>query len=121
HGAPFNRYWHVSRNFRSLAGGENGSQVTAVDVSPHRITSADARRVDALLEAHGVDPEAGFVVLNPNAGELNFERRWPRSSYAGLAQRLVHGDGLPVILIGSRGEREYTQGVVDAVPLDGAA
>ena len=114
HVAPFNRYWHVARNFRSLAGGEDGAQVAVRELSPHRITSADHLRVDALLEQRGIDPRVSFAVLNPNAGELNFERRWPQPSYAALAQRLARDDGLSVILIGSQSEREYTQQVVDA-------
>jgi lipopolysaccharide heptosyltransferase II len=111
HSAPFNRYWHVARNFRSLAGGENGAQVDASQLAPHRISVADHSRIDRLLEAHGIGARDGFAVLNPNAGELNFERRWPQPSFARLAQRLAHEDHLPVLLIGSRGEREYTEQV----------
>ncbi len=114
HVAPFNRYWHVARNFRSLAGGEDGSQVSARELFPHRITPADDLQLDTLLEAHGIDPRGSLAVLNPNAGELNFERRWPQPSYARLAQRLARDDGLSVVFVGSRGEREYTQQVVDA-------
>ncbi|HTF91094.1 MAG TPA: glycosyltransferase family 9 protein [Planctomycetota bacterium] len=113
HIAPFNRYWHVARNFRSLAGGEDGAQISARDLLPHQIGAMDAARVDGMLEAYGIDARDGFAVLNPNAGELNFERRWPQPSFAALAQRLAREDRLPVILIGSRGEREYTQAVVD--------
>lgn len=114
HSAPFNRYWHVSRNFRSLAGGENGAEVGAGELAPHQVGEHDHARVDELLGAHGIDPRDGFAVLNPNAGELNFERRWPQPSFARLAQRLAREDGLPVILIGSRGERDYTEQVAAA-------
>jgi ADP-heptose:LPS heptosyltransferase len=114
HSAPFNRYWHVARNFRSLAGGEDGFQVSARDLVPHRFTDEDVRSVDRLLSANGIDPRGSFAVLNPNAGELNFERRWPRPSFGRLAQLLAVEDGLPVVLIGSRGERGYTQEVADA-------
>ncbi len=114
HIVPFNRYWHVSRNFRALAGGEDGAQVAVRDLHPHRFTPSDGERVDRLLVARGLDPRAGFAVLNPNAGELNFERRWPRPSFAELARRLGRDDGLPVILIGSSGERDYTERVAVA-------
>lgn len=111
---PFNRYWHVARNFRALAGGEDGAQVAPRDLLPHRFTAADQAQVDRLLTEHGLDPRAGFAALNPNAGELNFERRWPRPSFAALARRLSREDQLPVVLIGSRGEREYTEHVAEA-------
>lgn len=106
HSVPFNRYWHVARNFRSLVGSENGAEVAPQEVRPHRISSDDHARVDALLRAGGLDPRGAFAVLNPNAGELNFERRWPRPSFARLAQRLLAEDGLPTVLIGSRTERD---------------
>jgi heptosyltransferase III len=113
--APFNRYWHVARNFRVLAGGENGRNVTAQDLSPHRYTAADAERVDALLEARGIAREDGVAVLNPNAGELSLERRWPRESFAVLASRLTHEEGVAVAFIGSSAEREYTEHARSAV------
>ena len=111
---PFNRYWHVARNFRALAGGEDGAQVAARDLFPHRFDAADAARVDGLLAAHGIDPRSAFAVLNPNAGELNFERRWPQPSFGELARRLAREDRLRVVLVGSAGERAYTQRVVEA-------
>lgn len=114
HTTPFNRYWHVARNFRSLAGGEDGAQVVAADVAPLRFDPDDVEVVDQRLRAVGMDPCADFAVLNPNAGELNFERRWPRASFAKLARRLSSELGLRIVLIGSRGEREYTDGVVVA-------
>ncbi len=114
HVVPFNRYWHVARNFRALAGGEDGAQVAARDLLPHRFSAADAARVDGLLEAHGIDSRAAFAVLNPNAGELNFERRWPQPSFGELARRLEREDRLRVVLIGSAGERAYTERVVEA-------
>ncbi len=114
HVVPFNRYWHVARNFRALAGGEDGAQVAARDLFPHRFNAADAARVDGLLQAHGIDPLGTFAVLNPNAGELNFERRWPQPSFGELARRLMREDRLRVVLIGSAGERAYTERVVEA-------
>ncbi|MCE9592658.1 MAG: glycosyltransferase family 9 protein [Planctomycetes bacterium] len=113
--APFNRYWHVARNFRVLAGGENGRNVTAQDLAPHRYTAQDAERVDALLEARGIAREDGIAVLNPNAGELSLERRWPRESFAVLASRLTREEGVAVAFIGSGAEREYTEHAREAV------
>jgi ADP-heptose:LPS heptosyltransferase len=107
HQVPFNRYWHVARNFRALTGGENGYQVTASDLAVPRWTPADEARVAALLRAGGIDPEQPYCVVNPNAGALSLERRWPRPMFAELARRLE----LPVVWIGSASERAYTEGV----------
>ncbi|MBK8180921.1 MAG: glycosyltransferase family 9 protein [Planctomycetes bacterium] len=114
HVVPFNRYWHVARNFRALAGGEDGAQVVPRQLAPQRFDAADAARVDRVLERHGIDPRAPFAVLNPNAGNSTSERRWPRPSFAELASRLSDLDGLSVALVGSQGEREYTEQVAAA-------
>lgn len=108
---PFNRYWHVARNFRVLAGGEDGSPIVHEDLAPLQFTDADLARVDALLVERGLAPGAGYCVLNPNAGSLSLERRWPPPSFAELATRVARIDGLPVVLIGSRGEAAYTEQV----------
>jgi ADP-heptose:LPS heptosyltransferase len=106
HVAPFNRYWHVARNFRQLAGGEDGCNVAATDISPARFSAAEAERVRRILAEAGV---AGpYAVLNPNAGELSLERRWPRPHFAELARRLRTEQDLSVVLVGSASEREYT-------------
>jgi ADP-heptose:LPS heptosyltransferase len=106
--APFNRYWHVARNFRVLAGGEDGRNVTAADLSPHRYDARDVERVDALLVERGIARADALAVLNPNAGELSLERRWPRENFAVLADRLAREEGLAVVFVGSAAEREYT-------------
>ena len=108
---PFNRYWHVARNFRVLAGGEDGSPVAPEDLTPLGFDAADERRVAELLSEAGLPAGAGYVVLNPNAGSLSLERRWPPPSFAELATRLARHDGLSVVLIGSRAEAAYTEQV----------
>lgn len=106
---PFNRYWHVARNFRCLAGGENGRAVEPSDLTPLVVTAATRERLDALLGEEGLGGAGPLVVLNPNAGALSLERRWPTANFADLARRLARElPGARVALIGSRGERDYT-------------
>lgn len=109
--APFNRYWHVARNFRVLAGGEDGEPVKPEELSPLRFGEADERRVTELLAERGIAGATGYCVLNPNAGSLSLERRWPPPSFAELATRLSRDEGLAVVLIGSSGEAAYTEQV----------
>jgi ADP-heptose:LPS heptosyltransferase len=106
---PFNRYWHVARNFRCLAGGENGRAVEPSDLTPLAVSDATRERLDALLGEEGLGGAGPLVVLNPNAGALSLERRWPTANFADLARRLARElPGARVALIGSRGERDYT-------------
>jgi lipopolysaccharide heptosyltransferase II len=108
---PFNRYWHVARNFRVLAGDDEPAPVTAADVDALRFDAADEARAEFLLGAGGLRAGLPYAVLDPNAGSLSLERRWPVTRFAELASRLVREDGLGVALIGSRGERDYTEQV----------
>jgi ADP-heptose:LPS heptosyltransferase len=119
---PFNRYWHVARNFRVLAGGEDGRNVTAADLAPVRFEESDERALSELLARHALDPLRPLAVLNPNAGTLSLERRWPPSRFGALARRLALEDGLAVVLIGTVAEREHTEGAARAAgaPEDGA-
>jgi ADP-heptose:LPS heptosyltransferase len=73
---PFNRYWHVARNFRALAG-EPEREVEHDELTPFRLEARDGARVASLLAERGLPAGAPFVVLNANAGGLS-ERRWPR-------------------------------------------
>jgi ADP-heptose:LPS heptosyltransferase len=109
---PFNRYWHVARNFRVLAGGENGRNVVAGDLEPLGIEPADERRVEELLAERGL--RGPLAVVNPNAGALSLERRWPAARFAELARQLAREDGVPVALVGSAPERPYTDGIAAA-------
>ncbi|MEZ5979892.1 MAG: glycosyltransferase family 9 protein [Planctomycetota bacterium] len=113
--APFNRYWHVARNFRCLAGGENGRDVAAEDLAPFRVTDAARARVEALLGEQELGGPGPLVVLNPNAGTLSLERRWPPQHFADLATRFARDMGARIALVGSRGEREWTGEVLARV------
>ncbi|MFT7668539.1 MAG: lipopolysaccharide heptosyltransferase II [Planctomycetota bacterium] len=110
----FNRYWHVARNFRALAGGENGEEVELDDIVPFVLREEDSRSLDEKLRVAGLEHGMQFVVLNPNAGRLSLERRWPRPNFASLAARILATRGVKVVLIGSGAEREYTAGVRNA-------
>jgi lipopolysaccharide heptosyltransferase II len=111
----FNRYWHVARNFRALAGGEDGRNLTGDEVKPRFFDEHEEARAAALLERHGIGEDDIFVVLNPNAGELSLERRWPAANFIELARRWIERERWPVVLIGSASERAYTQGICDRV------
>jgi len=106
---PFNRYWHVARNFRALAGGETGSEVRIEEVAPCPIDDAARQRLQVRLETALVS--SPLVVVNANAGRLSLERRWPAARFAELARRLADEDGATVVLIGAPSERSYVAAV----------
>jgi lipopolysaccharide heptosyltransferase II len=114
---PFNRYWHVSRNFRALAGGESGAEVQTEELTVFRVLPRHERELDAALNdgPHRNDrTPRQLIVLNPNTGDLAPERRWPVERFALLAARLVREDGARVLVTGSRAERDTTAALLRA-------
>ena len=113
----FSRYWHVARNFRALAG-EGTGEIALEELSAFRVEPGDSERVARLLAERGLPAGSPFVVLNPNAGGLSLERRWPRERFAELARALVESDRTPVVLVGSPAEREYVAGLREEARLE---
>ena len=118
HRIPFNSYWHVTRNFLSLLE-PFGYRQPAQDPTP-RIVFPDRHtaQTDAIFAALGGD-DSRFAVVNVNAGELTYERRWLPDRFARLAAWLSERYGLTCVFIGSRDDRPYTQAVVDAAKAKG--
>jgi len=119
---PFNRYWHVARNARCLAGGENGEDVRAEDLL--RPTPTDNGR-DELARALADGPVAAdrpIVAVNVNAGQLALERRWPAEHFVELLNSLlgqtrasvregVRPSDCRIVMVGSPDEREYVESI----------
>lgn len=112
---PFNRYWHAARNFRALAGGEDGEEVLPRDLAPFQVAEEHERAVETELARAGLAPDRPFVVLNPNAGALSLERRWPAQHFTTLARALVDEDALPVVFVGAADEAEYVGSLARAI------
>jgi ADP-heptose:LPS heptosyltransferase len=118
----FNRYWHVARNARSLAGGENGRDVALEEMIRPAATAAGHKEAARALADGPVASGRPIVVVNPNAGQLALERRWPRERFVTLVNGLLGssdaaarlgiapGD-LRVVLIGAPDEREYVESI----------
>src|SRR5262249_54348812 len=104
--------WHVARNFRALAGGEDGLPLKGL--SPFPLRAIDQASVVGKLDRAGVPCDLPIAVLNPNAGALALERRWPAAAFAVPARRLALEDGIPVVLVGSADERDHVAGVARA-------
>jgi ADP-heptose:LPS heptosyltransferase len=107
---PFNRYWHVARNFRALAGGEDGTELSPEALRPFNPTPGDLTHVEQLL---GVGPAC--VVFNVNAGRLSLERRWPSENFIALGKRLLAETDRRLVLVGAPSEREYVAAVAAGI------
>lgn len=118
HRVPFNGYWHVSRNFLSLLepfGGVVGDE----EAIPHlHMPKGPGGSAQSVLDTMG-DRER-FIVINVNAGELAYERRWFPDRFAALAAKLSNKYSLQCIFIGAPGERDYVEAVVQDATAQGA-
>lgn len=59
----------------------------------------------------------GIIVINPNASDLRYERRWSRASFAVVA-RHFRQQGYAVALVGASAEYGYVQGIIDLLGYD---
>ena len=123
---PFNAYNHVTLNFLDLLRGNpmdpvEPAAVTAADALPRLSATETAWKGcrEQLVASGSWRQEDRTVVVNPNAGDMALERRWPRKQVAELLGRLGRRQNLNVVVIGSQAEREYVASVVAAVE-DGA-
>jgi len=118
HRVPFNAYWHVTKNFLSLLE-PFGLDVATQDTLP-------VITIDPELQGQARDVIEGqdtpFIVINVNAGELAFERRWSPERFSQLAAKLSKKYNLACLFIGAPGETDYVQNVVEGcLALDGKA
>ncbi|MFN0206268.1 MAG: glycosyltransferase family 9 protein [Planctomycetota bacterium] len=119
---PFNRYWHVARNARSLAGGENGFEVTLPELIGPTPSAEGRAEADRALADGPVNPNRPIIVVNVNAGKLALERRWPVEHFItflnGLSGHtreslrfgLRPGD-VRIVMTGSPDERDYVESI----------
>jgi len=81
-----------------------------------RIESEEEEELACVLREYSVGSQEKLIVINPNAGELCLERRWPPQNFATLAQEMVKKGR--VILVGSPGERTYVESVRNLITDD---
>lgn len=119
HRIPFNVYWHVSQNFIGLLA-PFGVDVPKAPPRPVLDLPEDSgREAEDVLNSLDISGDR-FLVVNVNAGELAYERRWFPERFAELTARLYDAYRLPALFIGSASERDYVQRVCDAAEAQGA-
>jgi len=114
---PFNAYCHVASNFETLLHGD--PMVAARQQGPRlpRLAAPEEawRRCREKLAAEpGWRGARPLVAVNPNAGDMALERRWPLERSAELLGRLCRERDVDVVLIGAPGERTFVDSVAAA-------
>jgi len=122
---PFNAYHHVALNFLMLL---RDDPMDPIDTAPIEgdaalpLLRAPEGAWEACCERLGADPawraSAPIVVVNPNAGDMALERRWPAERVAELLGLLGARHELNLVAIGAPAEREYVESVIRAARLE---
>jgi hypothetical protein len=121
----FNRYWHVARNFRALAGGEDGLNV---DGARRRRTALRRARRGARGRLRARTPASASRRLTscsiPTPASCRSSAAGPRRT-SSSSRSVSRREDWCVVLIGSAAEREYVDtiaarvGVIRAAQLAG--
>jgi lipopolysaccharide heptosyltransferase II len=121
---PFNTYHHVVLNFLSLLDGKPVEPLPELDIDGAYvllpITADDAARASLdrrLAEDPGFREGRPLVAVNPNAGEMALERRWPEERVLDFLKSLCSAEDANVVLTGGPGEREFVTSLVEATGL----
>jgi lipopolysaccharide heptosyltransferase II len=118
---PFNTYHHVILNFLSLLNGKPVEPLPDLDLDGPEVLpplAADEAAASALNAALCAQPGwregRPVVAVNPNTGEMALERRWPEERMLEFLQHLCAATDVNVVLTGSRSERGFVTGLVEA-------
>ena len=116
HRIAFNVYRHVIRNFLGLLE-PMGIKIPAKSPLPKLNIPPNAYK-----EAEDILPQyttKKFMIVNVNAGELAYERRWFPENFAELTCKLCKDYNVEAVFVGSNGERDYVESVAQEVVKSG--
>ena len=116
---PFNAYNHVASNFLTVLRGDYMNPVEAEELARPGVLPRLSPPVGSWescrrrLSQHPAWREGEpIVVVNPNAGDMALERRWPASHVTALLTDLTARCSVNLVLIGSPTERGYVESLV---------
>ncbi|HTY45562.1 MAG TPA: glycosyltransferase family 9 protein [Patescibacteria group bacterium] len=115
----FDHSRHITKIFAKLVSSLTGEKFEP-GFEPERqalLAQADTRYAQELLRTHYELEKADLVVcVNINAGELNFNRRWPKEYFSVVIEKLLTHYRAAVILIGGAQDRAYVEELKKMLP-----
>jgi ADP-heptose:LPS heptosyltransferase len=114
HPVYYNGTKHITRVFLALAGalGARIDEKAPCAFPELKPDASGLERARKALSESGLDSKRPLMLVNPNASELCFERRWMPERFAAVVDQMLEAvPGLQAAYIGSNGERDYTAGV----------
>lgn len=119
---PFRQELHVRQNFLELAreaGAEPSSEwaptLFAQEAFQRAETLLTPLRREGLERGQTAQAQPTLIAVNPNAGELALERRWPLESFVSLCGELLQ-TGHRIVLIGGPQDEPCVQALMRQIP-----
>lgn len=103
----FDEQMHTSLNFLKLVISEDQTKIEKLRTQHKKFPQENLFKVQELLG--NFEFGKNFIVVNPNASQLAFERRWDFRNFAELINKITSQNNCGVILIGSQNEMNYVK------------
>lgn len=114
----YNPYLHVTKVFGQLACAAGAKDFDPTLVKLNVPEEARKRILELLSEKHVQGDK--IVVVNVNASELCYERRWPKEHFVSLCRQLIKEYDIYLIFIGGIADIQYVQEVLDDLNIQDA-
>lgn len=108
----FNRHHYLGHAYKQLLGLIGLGSEQAVELKSEEPCRRDTRPLSAEIPT-----DRDYIVINPNAGELSLERRWPIAFFEQLINRLLaRFPDLNIFIVGAgQAEARYCQALANDV------
>ena len=112
---PFDRHQHISRNFLNLL-----KPLGLGAVEPVTPTRPHFAPVDVPAHLARLGLQQPYLLLNPNASALSYERRWPLAHFRSVMERVqATHPAVQIAVIGAASERGYAENLNPPINLAG--
>jgi ADP-heptose:LPS heptosyltransferase len=105
----YNRQRHVQEAYRQLGRAVGADPAVGQPLPPH-LSPEEQTAAERFLDECGRGARK-LLLVNVNAGELCWERRWDPANFAAVIEHFAAREEVLVVLIGSPDEAEYTETV----------
>lgn len=113
-GVPFNRYWHVKKNFYNLGMTIGIPAETNLKLIQPDLSTSEKTETNALMQKLNLKPKE-YICINPNASELALSRKWPKENFIKLTNKILQESAnIKIVYIGGLKERDYTESLVSS-------
>lgn len=113
---PYNHYKHVTEAFQALTMAVGAEFEPDLRLTPPVLSDQQRTTAQVWLTQQGIGDTHPLIVMNVNASDLSFERRWPSENFIQLTQWLIERYQVRMVFIGGSSERGYVEEILKFLP-----